>query len=609
VDLPPHRDRAALDREASQPDGLFPDHVGERVIALDELNALSAAQFAQALDGIFEHSPWVAERAAEARPFASRESLHAAMCSAVDAATRDEQLTLIRAHPELAGRAAVRNELTADSTREQRGAGLDACSSEEFARLQELNGAYNARFGFPFILAVRGHDRTSIIAEFARRLQNEPDTERREALAQIGRIAAFRLADRVRVDAGAEIMAMHERLARFSDDADALTCTYLRPSHRATAAAIRDWMLAAGLDTKVDAVGNVVGRWLCGTPGAKTLIAGSHYDTVINAGRYDGRLGILLPIACVAELRRRGVDLPFDLEIVAFAEEEGVRFKSTFLGSSALAGDFDLRVLDNVDRDGVTMRSAMQDAELDPGAIPPLARDPATLAGYVEVHIEQGPVLLDAHKPLGVVTSIAGSVRMLVAIEGRAGHAGTVPMALRRDAAAAAAEVVLAVEQRCSGTPGLVGTVGKLDVPNGAVNVIPGRCEFSIDIRAGENAVRDAAVADVLQQIERIAARRNVRADVRRVLEAASAPCSPALQAQWAAAISRATGETAPLHLPSGAGHDAMKMARIAPIGMLFVRCGNGGISHHPDETMTIEDASVAAHAFTEFLLHFEVQP
>ena len=474
------------------------------------------------------------------------------------------------------------------------------------ARLQQLNAAYNARFGFPFILAVRGHDRPSVIAAFARRLGNDPETERREALAQIGRIAAFRVAERVHVDPGAQIMAMHDRLAAHSDDAANLTCTYLRPAHRATAAAIHDWMLGAGLDVHIDAVGNVVGRWRCGASDAKTLISGSHYDTVIDAGRYDGRLGILLPIACVVELRQSGLALPFDLEIVAFAEEEGVRFKSTFLGSSALAGSFDLHVLDNVDGDGVTMRTAMQDAGLDPSGIGSIARDPSTLAGYVEVHIEQGPVLLDAGKPLGVVTSIAGSVRMLMTIEGLAGHAGTVPMALRRDAAAAAAEIVLAIEQRCSSHAGLVGTVGKLDVPNGAINVIPGRCELSIDIRAADDAVRDAAVADVLAQVERITARRKVRTDVRRVLEASCAPCSPALQAQWAGAISRVTGESTPLHLPSGAGHDAMKMATITAIAMLFVRCGNGGISHHPDETLSAADADVAARTFIDFLLHFE---
>jgi len=576
------------------------------VIALSRLNTMPPAQFAEALHGMFEHSPWVAERVVDRRPFASVLDLHAAMTSAVAAASSDEQLALIRAHPELAGRARVRDALTAESAREQSGAGLDSCTPEEFSRLHELNRAYADKFGFPFIIAVRGHDRASIIDAFAKRMQNPLAAERQEALGQIGRIAFFRLADAVTESAGPRIMAMHEHLARFSDDDSALTCTYLRPAHRATAAAIRDLMLSANLETEIDAVGNVVGRWRCGKAGAKTLITGSHYDTVINGGKYDGRLGIVLPIACAAHLRRQDATLPFDLEIVAFAEEEGVRFKSTFLGSSALAGNFDMQVLDHADADGISMRAAMREAGHDPAAIPTIARDPRTLAGYVEVHIEQGPVLLEAGRPLGVVTSIAGSVRMLMTITGLAGHSGTVPMTLRRDAAAAAAEIVLLVEKRCSTSPGLVGTVGRLEVPGGAINVIPGRCELSIDIRAGSDALRDGAVADVLAEIERITARRNVAIDVRRVLDAACAPCDAAMQRQIAAAISRTTREAAPLHLPSGAGHDAMKMATITPVGMLFVRCGNGGISHHPDESLSADDAAVAARAFTDFLLHFE---
>ena len=576
------------------------------MIALAQLNSTAPAQFVDALGAIFEHSPWVAERVVAQRPFGSVLDLHAAMTGAVAAASGDEQLALIRAHPELAGRARVRSGLTAESAREQSSAGLDSCTPDEFSRLHELNKAYAEEFGFPFILAVRGLDRASIIAAFAARLQNSATAERREALTQIGRIAWFRLADAVSEPVGARIMAMHVHLAKFSDEESALTCTYLRPAHRATAATIRDFMLAAGLEVEIDAVGNVVGRWRCGKAGAKTLITGSHYDTVINAGKFDGRLGIVLPIACVAHLRMQDATLPFDLEIVAFAEEEGVRFKSTFLGSSALAGCFDVQVLDQLDGDGTSMRAAMHEAGQDPAGIPGIARDPRTLAGYIEAHIEQGPVLLDAGRPLGVVTSIAGSVRMLVTITGLAGHSGTVPMTLRRDAAAAAAEIVLAVEKRCSTAPGLVGTVGRLEVPGGAINVIPGRCELSIDIRAGNDALRDSAVTDVLAEIERIGARRGVGIDVRRVLDATAAPCNAAMQRQIAAAITRTTREASPLHLPSGAGHDAMKMATITPVGMLFVRCGNGGISHHPDESLDADDAAIAARAFTDFLLHFE---
>jgi beta-ureidopropionase / N-carbamoyl-L-amino-acid hydrolase len=362
--------------------------------------------------------------------------------------------------------------------------------------------------------------------------------------------------------------------------------------------------MAAGLATHVDAVGNVVGV-LAGGPNPKRVLTGSHYDTVIDAGKYDGRLGIVLPIAVAGCLRRRGMTLPYPLEIIAFAEEEGVRFKSTFFGSRAVAGRFDLSDLDSVDAGGSTLSDALRAAGHDVAAIPAIARDPSQVACFVEVHIEQGPVLLEAALPVGVVTDIAGSVRNAVTVEGLSGHAGTVPMTLRRDAAAAAAEMVLTVESRCRRQPGVVGTVGKLDVPGGAVNVIPGRCEFTIDIRSASDALRDAAVADISTAIGEIAARRRVKVGQRRLLQAASVPCAQALQDAWAASIERTTGRPA-LRLPSGAGHDAMMMASLTDVGMLFVRCGNGGISHHPDETLSAADAAIAARVFQDFLLHFE---
>jgi allantoate deiminase/N-carbamoyl-L-amino-acid hydrolase len=576
------------------------------MISLKQLNTASATHFVQALGGIFEHSSWVAERALNWRPFSSRQELLERMCRVVQDADSDEQLKLIRAHPELAGKAALRNELTAESTREQKGAGLDSCSPEEFSRLQTLNAAYNEKFGFPFVLAVRGHNRASVLAAFAERLEHDKASEQQVALEQIARIAGFRLFDLVTAPAGEEIMAMHETLARHSEQSDGLTCSYLSPCHIAVAAQLKDWMLAAGLDVEIDAVGNVVGRWRCGLPAAKTLITGSHYDTVVNAGKYDGRLGIILPIIVALELKQQGRSLPYDLEIVGFAEEEGVRFKSTFLGSSALTGQFDPALLQSKDSAGISMESAMRAAGLNPEAIPAIARDPATLLGFVEVHIEQGPVLLDASQALGVVTSIAGSSRFLLSITGLAGHSGTVPMVMRRDAAAAAAEIILAVETCCSGVPGLVGTVGRLEVPGGAVNVIPGRCELSIDIRAAADEVRHAAVATVFAEIKAIATRRHVEVQTRQVLDVACAPCAPGLQAQWSASIRRQAGALAPLHLPSGAGHDAMKMAALCPIGMLFVRCGNGGISHHPLESLSVRDAELAASVFSDFLLHTE---
>jgi N-carbamoyl-L-amino-acid hydrolase len=595
MDLPPHRDRQTLDRGSSA-----------AMIALERLNRLAAPDFIAALATIFEHSPWVPERVAASRPFASGVALHQGMCDAVMQAGEELQLALIRAHPELAGRAAIRGDLTSASTNEQHGAGLSACTPQQYEHLQALNAAYNERFGFPFVLAVKGHTPASVIATLEQRVTHGLDEERSVALREIFRIARFRLTDLVEESLGEAIIAMAEDLASFSETPGALTCSYLTPAHLATAARIRDLMLAAGLTVYSDAVGNVVGVLPGDGRTAKRLLTGSHYDTVINAGKFDGRLGILLPIAVAGSLRRTGSQLPYPLEIIAFAEEEGVRFKSTFLGSRAVAGRFDPGVLDSTDAQGVSLREAMSATGHDSTAIAALARDPSQILGFVEVHIEQGPVLLDAGLPVGVVTSIAGSVRSIVTVEGLSGHSGTVPMHLRRDAAAAAAEIVLAVERRCSAEPGLVGTVGKLDVPDGAINVIPGRCELSIDIRAGRDVQRDAADADVSAEIKLIAARRGVKIEQRRVLEATGVPCAAMLQDAWSASVQRVTAGTAP-RLPSGAGHDAMMMASITDVGMLFVRCGNGGISHHPMETLSAGDAEIAAQVFRDFLQHFQV--
>jgi len=576
------------------------------MIALAQLNSTSAQAFVAALASVFEHSPWVPERVAALRPFNSTIGLHKALCEAVLQAEDGLQLALIRAHPELAGRAALSGDLTSASTSEQKGAGLSlsALTQLQFARLKSLNAEYADRFGFPFVLAVKGHTPDSVIETLAKRVRHDAQEERRVALREICRIGYFRLADLVEEPLGHAVIAMAEDLASYSEESGALTCSYLTPAHRATAARIRDFMLAAGLATHIDAVGNVVGV-LEGGANPKRILTGSHYDTVINAGKYDGRLGILLPIAVAGALRRAGLRLPYALEIIAFAEEEGMRFKSTFLGSRAVAGRFDLADLDSVDARGTPLSDAIRAAGHDLAAIPAIARDASRVACFVEVHIEQGPVLLEAALPVGVVTRITGSVRSAVTVEGLSGHAGTVPMTLRRDAAAAAAEMVLAVESRCREQPDLVGTVGQLDVPRGAVNVIPGRCEFSIDIRSGSDALRDAAAADVSAALAEIAARRHVKVDQRRVLQAASVPCAPALQDAWAASIERITGRPA-LRLPSGAGHDAMMMASLTDIGMLFVRCGNGGISHHPEETLSAADADVAARVFQDFLLHFK---
>jgi hydantoinase/carbamoylase family amidase len=400
---------------------------------------------------------------------------------------------------------------------------------------------------------------------------------------------------------GKRIMELAERLARWSEISDGLTCTYLSPAHRAVAAEIHNWMRQAGLITEIDAVGNVIGRYAADEAAARTLIMASHYDTVRNAGKYDGRLGILTALVLVEHLKRFGRKLPFHLDVIAFSEEEGVRFASSFLGSRAVAGRFDRKLLKRRDADGVTLEAAMRDADLDPAKIPTLARRREELMGYLEVHIEQGPVLLEEGLPVGIVNAIAGSIRSMVTITGTAGHAGTVPMARRHDAAAAAAELVLYVERRCAQVPMLVGTVGQLAVPNGAINIIPGRCELTLDIRAGDDATRDAAISDVVAEIGRIAARRGVKIESKEVQRTAAVRCSPRLQSLLADAVAR-VGVT-PRHLPSGAGHDAMMFDGLTDVAMLFVRCGNGGVSHSPREIITAEDADIAGRVILDAVL------
>ncbi|MFJ9449968.1 allantoate amidohydrolase [Herbaspirillum sp. NPDC101397] len=585
---------------------------------LEQLNGSAARDvpaFVNALHGIYEHSPWIPERAAKLGPFANITALKQALQGVVTSAERAEQLGLIRAHPELAGKAAIAGELTAESTGEQAKAGLNLCTPEEFATLQKLNGDYNAKFGFPFILAVKGATgkgltRQQIITTFTRRLRNQPEDELREALRQIGRIAEMRINDLLGYTPaiGATIMEWAEEIGAWSEDDGALTCTYMTDAHRRTADQIAHWMREAGMHAHIDAVGNVVGRYLSTDPQAKTLMTGSHYDTVRNGGKYDGREGILLPIAIVKHLHEKGETLPFHFEIIGFSEEEGVRFKSTFLGSNAIIGQFDLNLLNLTDRDGVSMRDVLTQAGHDVTAIPKIARDPSDLLGYVEVHIEQGPVLLNRDLPVGIVTSIAGSSRYLVNLKGVASHAGTTPMNMRKDAAAAAAEIILYVEQRCGDDQhaSLVGTVGQLQVPNGSTNVIPGACVLSLDIRAARDDVRDAAVADVLKKIEEISQRRSVDVTIEKTVSAPAAPCAHWLMNQLAAATERAGVK--PFELASGAGHDAMTIAKMTDVAMLFTRCGNGGISHNPLETMTADDAEVSAQILLDFLRNFKAK-
>ncbi len=590
------------------------------MLTLEQINAASADECVALLVGTYEHSPWIAQRAAPARPFASLEQLKLALAQVVREAGRQAQLALIRAHPELAGKAMVSKTLTVESSHEQGQAGLTECTPAELAQLQQLNAAYNAKFGFPFILAVRGPrgvglNKAEILATFDRRLAHHPDFELAECLRNIHRIAAIRLNDKFghTPALGNQVWDWAEQLATHSDPGYAergeLTVTYLTDAHRACAQQLSNWMRAeCGFDSvEIDVVGNVVGLYHGSREHAQRLLTGSHFDTVRNGGKYDGRLGILVPMAGVRELQRQGRRLPFGIEVIGFAEEEGQRYKAAFLGSGALIGQFNMAWLDQADATGITMRQAMQQAGLCIEDIPKLQRDAARYMGFVEVHIEQGPVLNEIDLPLGIVTSINGSVRYVGEVIGMASHAGTTPMNRRRDAATAVAELALFVEQRGATLPHLVATMGMLEVPNGSINVVPGRCTFSLDIRATTNDVRDACAQDVRAELQRICERRGVHHRLEQTMCVPAAPSAPAWQQRWERAV-QALG--LPLHrMPSGAGHDAMKLHEVMPQAMLFVRGLNAGISHNPLEAITNDDAELAVQAFINLLNQLAGEP
>jgi len=574
--------------------------------AIDHLNAASHDQALLWLDGIYEHSPWVAEQALQLRPFRSLAHLKWVLAQVVSHAPAEQQLALLRAHPVLAPKPAP--DLTANSHQEQQSAGLWQCTPAQAIRLQELNAAYQQHFGWPFIVAVKGPRGNglgpqAILDALERRLRASPAHELQECLRQIHRIAELRLNDRCKAQPtlGEEVWDWHEWLAQFSDEGfverGELSVSYLTPAHRACAKTLQLGMQACGFDeVGIDAAGNVVGRYHPAEPDGRYVLTGSHYDTVRNGGKYDGRLGIFVPMACVRELARARRRLSVGIEVVAFAEEEGVRFKATFLASAALTGHFQNAWLEQTDKDGISMRQAMQNAGLNPKDIAALKRDASRYVGFIEVHIEQGPVLHSINMPLGIVTSINGSRRYLGEISGTASHAGTTPMGQRQDAVAALAEWSVYLEQRANLDGDSVATIGMLNVPNGSVNVVPGRCSFSLDMRAPTDAQRDALADDVLQSLANICQSRGLRFSHEETVRAAAAPSDLRLQQAWERAVSSLG---IPLHhLPSGAGHDAMQLHRIMPQAMLFVRGENQGISHNPLESTTADDMQLAIDAF-----------
>jgi allantoate deiminase len=401
---------------------------------------------------------------------------------------------------------------------------------------------------------------------------------------------------------GRKVFDRLDELARFTDEPGQLTRLYLSPSHKAASLQVRDWMAAAGMEVRVDAVGNVVGRYEGTDPGRPVLLIGSHIDTVRNAGKYDGNFGVIAAIAAVADLHGRGERLPYAIEVLAFGDEEGVRFPVTLTGSRAVAGTLDPAALDARDADGISVREALQQFGCDPADASTVARRSEDVAAYVELHIEQGPVLQAEDLPVGVVTAINGASRFTIEVSGTAGHAGTVPMELRSDALAAAAEMILAIERVALETEALVATVGKIEALPGAVNVIPAGAHFTLDIRSPGDAVRNGAIARLEEELAAIARRRGVRVRLTRTYDEPAATCAPWLVTQFSDAVAR-TG-IQPYRLPSGAGHDGLAMVALCPIGMLFVRCKDG-ISHNPAEAITADDADAAVRVLIDFIRHF----
>jgi allantoate deiminase len=399
---------------------------------------------------------------------------------------------------------------------------------------------------------------------------------------------------------GERAEAMIGALATISADKGRLTRLYLTPEHKRAAMLVGEWMRRAGLAVRMDAVGTMHGLRVAGRDGPrakKRLLVGSHIDTVVDGGKYDGNMGVIVAIIAAEELAARGIALPFELEVLAFGDEEGVRYPKTLISSSTIAGSVGSSVLDMKDEAGMTMRDALAEFGADAQHLEAEAYNRANVLGYLEVHIEQGPVLEQAGEALGVVSAIASQGRYRVQLRGEAGHAGTVPMAIRHDALAGAAEIVtLAEEVATKGARNsLVATVGELRITPGASNVIPGTADLSLDVRAADDATRIAAATEIRNRARQIGARRGLVFGMETVHEKPVAACAPRLKRAIAAGIQSATNRT-PREMMSGAGHDGQAMIRLTDIGMIFVRC-RAGISHNPLEYVTPEDMALATEA------------
>ncbi|UNC50780.1 allantoate amidohydrolase [Enterobacter huaxiensis] len=396
--------------------------------------------------------------------------------------------------------------------------------------------------------------------------------------------------------AAERVMVRADALAAISETPDALTRVYLSPQHLQANQQVGEWMRQAGMTVWQDGVGNICGRYEGAQEGAQAVLLGSHLDTVRNAGRYDGMLGVLTAIEVVDSLHQQGLHLAQAIEVVGFGDEEGTRFGITLLGSRGITGTWPQGWLETCDAHGVSVAQAMVQAGLDPARVALAARHQDDFSACLELHIEQGPCLEQAGLALGVVEAINGARRLSCRFTGEAGHAGTVPMNHRKDALAAAAEWMVLIENTTRQRGGnQVATVGELRCLPGAVNVIPGEVALSLDIRGPQDAPLDALLAELLAQAQTIAARRGLSFGAEEFYRIAATPCEARLQHLLGDAVTSVQGRS--LSLPSGAGHDTIALAERWPVGMLFVRC-KGGVSHHPAESVMADDVALAIEAF-----------
>ncbi len=403
--------------------------------------------------------------------------------------------------------------------------------------------------------------------------------------------------------AAQRVMFRCDALAEISETAGQLTRVYLSAEHMQANRLVGEWMTAAGMHSWTDSVGNVCGRYEGHDPSAPALLLGSHLDSVRNAGRYDGPLGVLTAIEVVAHLHQNGIRLPMAVEVVGFADEEGTRFGITLLGSRGLTGTWPEGWLQRTDAQGISVASAMQNVGLDPLNILQSRRALNAFCAYLECHIEQGPCLQSAELPLGVVTAINGARRLNCRFTGQAGHAGTVPMGQRQDALTAAAEWTLAIESITTARgANLVATVGHIDALPGAVNVIPGQVNLSLDVRGPQDDLLNRLLAELLEKGQEIATRRGLSFDAEQFYGINATACDSGLQQRLTRSVTQLQGT--PMLLPSGAGHDAIAIAECWPVGMLFVRCKDG-ISHHPLESVTADDVAAATQAYINTVLSF----